>query len=167
MESLESGRKGWYCTGSTRITNTLSCSQYIPSYAPVHMSTWGPPDLLLTENESWFVPQKVMAWGSNRKQEEDRRGSGDSRGERDGWRWRCVCVCVWGGVPLTLWPSHHPCQHWWLQRAPLWAHLARRDAGSGIRVVTASMGITVSYLYWRGVSSINVCACVWSHTCSC
>lgn len=53
------------------------------------MSTWGPPDLLLTENESWFVPHKVMAWGSNRKQEEDRRGSGDSRGERDGWR--CVC----------------------------------------------------------------------------
>lgn len=74
-------------------------------------------------------------------------------------------MCVWGGggisgrhawlavapvMSLTPRPSRHPCQHWWLQRVPLRAHLARRDTGRGMRAVTVSGGITVSYLHLRG-----------------
>lgn len=71
-------------------------------------------------------------------QEGGRRAAGTP-----GWPW-------WRRCCSRRDPSHQPCQHWWLQRVPLRAHLARRDTGRGTGAVTVSEGITVSYLHLQG-----------------
>lgn len=133
---------------------------YTSCMFPSHVHTES-PDLLIT----LIVLHKVTARGCSRKQGEQSRGSPAGGAGVGGW------CGGWGGhawlavaavVSLTLLPSRHPCQLWWLQRVSLWAHLARRDTGSGIRAVTVSGGENCVIPELEGGSSIRVC--VYGHT---
>lgn len=108
-----------------------------------------PPRPLLTlpaEDESWLgLPQGEEAPGSCRKpgvSAEEVEGGSRAAGT-PGWPWCRRCRSRRD-------PARQPCQHWWLQRVPLRAHLARRDTGRGTGAVTVSEGITVSYLHLQG-----------------